>query len=150
MSKEKEAFDILLQHIETETDWSDYEKVKNAHKTVEEALKRLEAIDNAEPSEALNDLEFICKILNEKRIDVKWLFKKDYNTIKQALLQGQKEHRALEIIKEKRVVCDLFWNDFVDNGFGYHYYLEKWYKFQSTDNKKLTEEEFNLLKEVLE
>ena len=150
MSKEKEAFDILLQHIETETDWSDYEKVKNAHKTVEEALKRLEAIDNAEPSEALNDLEFICKILNEKRIDVKWLFKKDYNTIKNALLKAQKDRKALEIIKEKRVVCDLFWNDFVDNGFGYHYYLEKWYKFQSTDNKKLTEEEFNLLKEVLE
>ena len=62
----------------------------------------------------------------------------------------EKSLKALEIIKEKRVACDLFWNDFVDNGFGYHYYLEKWYKFQSTDNKKLTEEEFNLLKEVLE
>ena len=127
-----------------------YEKVILPLEEYQKMCNRLEAIDNANPSEALNGLEFICKILNEKRIDVKWLFKKDYNTIKNALLKAQKDRKALEIIKEKRVVCDLFWNDFVDNGFGYHYYLEKWYKFQSTDNKKLTEEEFNLLKEVLE
>ena len=127
-----------------------YEKVILPLEEYQKMCNRLESIDNANPNEALNGLEFICKILNEKRIDVKWLFKKDYNTIKQALLQAQKDRKALEIIKEKNVACDLFWNDFVDNGFGYHYYLEKWYKFQSTDNKKLTEEEFNLLKEVVE
>ena len=145
MSKEKEAFDILLQHIETETDWSDYEKVKNAHKTVEETLKRLEAIDNAEPSEALNDLEFICKILNEKRIDVKWLFKKDYNTIKNALLKAQKDRKALEIIKEKNVACDLLTNPDVMDYKKYNSHCDK-YDFIVP----LTEEEFNLLKEVLE
>ena len=141
--------DGLLKRYEGKTDYNIY-ITKDWLLEIKQCLKRLEAIDNAEPSEALNGLEFICKILNEKRIDVKWLFKKDYNTIKQALLQAQKDRKALEIIKEKNVACDLFWNDFVDNGFGYHYYLEKWYKFQSTDNKKLTEEEFNLLKEVLE
>ena len=33
----------------------------------------------------LEALEFICKILKEKGIDIKWLFKEQYNTIKQAL-----------------------------------------------------------------
>ena len=37
--------------------------------------------------EALKGLEYICKILNEKSIDIKWLFKEEYNTIKQALLK---------------------------------------------------------------
>ena len=58
--------------------------------------------------------------------------------------------KVLEIIKEKRVNVGLFWNDFVDNGFGYHYYLEKWYKYQSTDKQKLIEEDFELLRGWLE
>lgn len=41
-------------------------------------------------SEALEALEYICKILNEKSIDIKWLFKEDYNTIKQALQELDK------------------------------------------------------------
>lgn len=58
-------------------------------------MPSLEQIDNANPSEALNRLEYICKILNEKRIDIKWLFKEDYNTIKQALLKIQEQEEEL-------------------------------------------------------
>ena len=122
-----------------------YEKVILPLEEYQKMCNRLEAIDNANPSEALNGLEFICKILNEKRIDVKWLFKKDYNTIKQALLQGQKEHRALEIIKEKRVACDLLTNPDVMDYKKYNSHCDK-YDFIVP----LTEEEFNLLKEVVE
>ena len=78
---------------------------------IEQALERLEAIDNANPSEALNGLEFICKILNEKRIDVKWLFKKDYNTIKQALLKAQEDEKL------KVDICEMFG---LDNLFPYN------------------------------
>ena len=129
-----------------------YEKVILPLEEYQKMCNRLESIDNAEPSEALECLEYIksqspiCYDNDGKFYE----FEKEFDTIKQALLKAQKDRKALEIIKEKRVNVDLFWNDFVDNGFGYHYYLEKWYKFQSTDNKKLTEEEFNLLKEVLE
>ena len=63
--------------------------------------------------------------------------------------QSTNQKKVLGILKEKRVNVDLFWNDFVDNGFGYHYYLEKWYKYQSTDEQQLTEEEFDLLKRWL-
>lgn len=83
------------------------------------ALQRLEAIDNAKPNEALKGLEFICKILNEKGIDVKWLFKKDYNTIKQALQKAQQFDKAYEDVKalpleslietyKKDIVLDIF------------------------------------------
>lgn len=67
-------------------------------------LKRLEAIDNANPSEALNSLEYICKILNEKRIDIKWLFEKEYNTIKQALLKAQEQEKVLETVKADLII----------------------------------------------
>ena len=74
----------------------------------------------------------------------------DIKTEKENLeLKAQEQEKVLSIIKEKRVNVDLFWNDFIDNGFGYHYYLEKWYKYQSTDKQKLTEEEFDLLKRWL-
>ena len=102
-------------------------------------------LETLEPSKALNGLEFICKILNEKRIDVKWLFKKDYNTIKNALLKAQKDRKALEIIKEKRVACDLLTNPNVMDYKKYNSHCDK-YDFIVP----LTEEEFNLLKEVLE
>ena len=81
------------------------------------------------------------------------IFEKTYEQPKQyvdELKLVEKKLKALEIIKEKRVNVDLFWKNFVYNGFGYHYYLEKWYKYQSTDKQKLTEEEFDLLKEMLE
>ncbi len=71
-------------------------------KQVEELIKdleRLEAIDNAKPSDAIDRLDYICKILNEKRIDIKWLFKEDYNTITHALLKAQEQDKILQQLK---------------------------------------------------
>ena len=88
-----------------------YEKVILPLEEYQKMCNRLEAIDNANPSEALNGLEFICKILNEKRIDVKWLFKKDYNTIKNALLKAQEDEKL------KVDICEMFG---LDNLFPYN------------------------------
>ena len=68
-------------------------QIKEALNTIQ---NRLESIDNAEPSEAIKHLEFICKILKEKGIDIKWLFKEDYNAIKQALLKAQEPKQYLK------------------------------------------------------
>ena len=95
MSKELEAFKKVKNNSSKE--------VVEAFDIIEKGLQRLEAIDNAKPSEALNGLEYICKILNEKRIDIKWLFKGDYDTIKQALLKAQEQEKVLNIIKEYQV-----------------------------------------------
>ena len=72
-----------------------FEKAQRYFDIVEEALQRLEAIENTEPSEAMKHLDFICKILKEKRIDIKWLFKEDYNTIIQALQRLNKYEQVL-------------------------------------------------------
>ena len=102
-----------------------------------EALQRLESLDNAKPSEALNGLEYICKILNEKRIDVKWLFKNDYNTIKKTLLKSQEQEKVLEIIINKNVEMWLL-KDSVT--------LEQYNNRIHSGCGKLTPEEFDTLK----
>ena len=62
--------------------------------------------------------------------------------IKQALLEAQKEHKALEIIKEKEVNMQVF-NQCED--------VETYNKvYIKQKDRQLTQEEFSLLKEVLE
>lgn len=94
-----------------------------------------------------------------KRIDMKnYITEREhkifYSVVEQALLKAEKEHKALEIIKEKRVNVGTFihftkvlkkdyeqckaTNDIVFCNICY------------TEKEFLTKEEFNLLKEVLE
>ena len=87
MSKEYlEAFGRITSHTEYDND-SSYDSLnfEDDCKLVDEALERLEEIDNADSSEAIKHMEFICKILKEKGIDVKWVFKEDYKIIIHAL-----------------------------------------------------------------
>jgi len=105
MSKELEALERLYCSGNLQLDYVLSNKHKQDYESIEQALERLEAIDNADPSEALNCLEFICKILNEKRIDVKWLFKHDYNIIIQALqrlksIENANLSKALECLEK--------------------------------------------------
>ena len=115
--------------------------------------QKLEQIDNANPSkalEAIKELRYIVlKFCEDNNKQDNYCIEL-CDTIKQALIKAQEQEKVLKIIKEKRINIDLFWNNFVDNGFGYHYYLEKWYKYQSTDKQKLTQEEFALLKRYLD
>ena len=184
MSKEYlEAFKNLKQELYYSP--NQIPDIDKWHEIIEQALERLESIENAEPSEAIKHMEFICKILKEKGIDVKWVFKEDYTTIKQALLKLQelanenellkafiadcekgdtplksalfrekkenaelkKKARAFEIIKEKRIDIESFYSSFIERDFNYDFYSSF---YGSYGRDKLTKEEFNLLKEVLE
>ena len=86
----------------------------------QQGLQRLEAIDNANPSEALkyvngkiadleDDLQHYTMVEKDKckeffiREDLK-----QFTNIQQALLKSQKQEKALEIIKKKRVDVPLF------------------------------------------
>ena len=112
---------------------------------VESALNRLETIDNAEPSEALECLMYLKAEFRD--------YPSAFNSIKNALLKAQKEHKALEIIKEKNVNMFGFKRDIkqLGNRFTYKYYQSNLGNYHSGFNiQELTEEEFNLLKEVLE
>ena len=104
----------------------------------------LKSIDNANPSEALEGLEsYINNIIFAKDlINQKQQLLTNITIIKQALLEAQKEHKALEIIKKTKNIKVSFY----ENGSGKHYKIE----FDKTRNQTITEEEFETLKEVLE
>lgn len=150
---------------------------KNAHKMsfndnlgfdltfayLDKELQRLEAIENAKPSKALDGLEYICEILKEKRIiDIKWVFKNEYNTIKQALLKAQEKDKVIEIIKKKCLYNDNL--NYVAVCINYDMYKEKMSEKHDTkviktnwDDKVLldclkllTKEEFELLKRYID
>ena len=95
MSKEYlEAFGRITLHTEYDNDSSyDSLQFEDDCNLADEALQRLEQIDNADPGKAMECLEYICEILNEKRIDIKWLFKEDYNTIKNTLIKAQEQEK---------------------------------------------------------
>ena len=101
-------------------------------------------IKTANTSEALECLEEIKSYF--PFVDLgkgkEYVCEKEFNTIKQALLKSEKEHKALEIIKEKEVNMQVF-NQCED--------VETYNKvYIKQKDRQLTEEQFNLLKEVLE
>ena len=72
---------------------------------IKQALQRLESIDNAKPSEALEDLDdFKNGLVNKETgmimFNQVW-FKNQIDTIKQALSKAQELEKVLNIIKEK-------------------------------------------------
>lgn len=181
MSKELESFEIIRQSLsfvnhENEI-INDYEEECNI---IEKALKRLEAIDNANPSEALKCLE---NWYNTQSPRIKmYEYELHYRVIKQALIQAEhdkkllkiyeqenenlfnnivdkeKKELAFDIIKEKCLTnCNLA---LVKDNVHYEnyckefeYFLNKYNEspngFEITKEDLLTEEEFDLLKEVL-
>jgi len=108
-----------------------YEKVILPYEEYQKMCNRLESIDNANPSEALNVLK-----ATEKYTGI------DLTVVKQALLKVQKEHKLLEIIKPSlRLVgnCLQAKAPFVDD---YHPWV---FIKEITD-----EEELKLLRRMLE
>lgn len=109
---------------------------------IKKALQRLETLDNAKPSEALECLEKVNDYLNNV-YDYKEIIeevKKDINTIKQALLKAQEQEKVLEIIKEKYV--DFFQFPCCRNVYEYN-------DLKFSKHEKITQEEFDTLKRWL-
>lgn len=141
MSKEFEALERLAMpddlHIkECEklgiSPTQDYEIIK-------ETLQRLETIDNSNPSEALEYLEDLRDYLLRDRVNISST--KNYNIIKNYILKAQEQEKVLKIIKEKGV----------DVGYLQTCKTLKEYNSSCWDdeedfNKRLTQEEFDLLK----
>lgn len=104
------------------------------YKLLQEALQRLEAIDNAKPSEALVYVEDL-RIENDALIDLKDTTgydadtqriyvgrlkdkEKEINTIKQALLKSQEQEKENELLKE--IIKSFF-----DRGCPLHQYTDR-------------------------
>lgn len=115
MSKELEAFSKERQALDELYDVAgNIQNLKEDYIILKTALNRLEAIDNANPSEALKDLERIGNdyFLGSKDCLVKKIYKKEYNTIKQALLNQQEQEKFFD---DKLV----FKNGCIMSGFDY-------------------------------
>ena len=129
-------------------------KDEEEYKILKQALQHLEFIDNANPSEALEYLEKVKShfrvidqdiLMKEKKFEYIWLKPYDEycDTIKQALLKAQEQEKVLSIIKEKNV--DIFFIKFCKAVEKYNLEICK----NSSFAYGLTEEEFELLKEIL-
>ncbi len=132
--KELEALNYVWYNYYTEELSQD--EVKEIEKNlniVQDGLKRLEAIDNAKPSEAMECLERIIITKPYKTFDE---FDNDYKTIKQYILKAQELEKVLEIIKEKNVLI---------NGLKHSMTLGLYNKCLD-DDMILTQDEFELLK----
>ena len=116
-----------------------------------EAIKNTDVIDNytslkndnANFNEALECLECLnCEPEDYRSNDRA----KDYDTIKNYILKSQEEHRSLEILNKNRIDIESFYTTFIDNSYNYKFYE---ISYGTYGKYKLTEEEFNLLKGIL-
>lgn len=130
-----------LEEIKSYFDWGFMKEAKKAFtpnlETIKQALQRLESIDNANPSEALECLEKLSKSMPQYDSWIKYI-----DTIKEALLkaeQDKKKTRCWDIVVKKNV--DMLLIKKYDNVSDYNSAV--WL----SGRDKLTEEEFNLLKE---
>ena len=153
MSKEYlEALKRIRQETCPATYMADFDK-NECCDVIEQALQRLEAIDNANPSEALEGLEEIIDNLDDYAdFEIKQEANEYIDIIKQALLKAQepkqyvdelklveKKLKALEIIKEKNVdIYQIKYMETLDD-----------YNSVRGEEDRLTEEEFSLLKGIL-
>ena len=123
---------------------NDMEHYRNLRGNVSTIERYLEAIDNANPSEALECLEEIGKTLmftDYETLESKTLSEvmpNYYRKCKQALLKAQEQEKALDIIFKKNVnIVMLKVSENVESYNITYFDKPKW---------QLTEEEFDLLK----
>ena len=144
----KEFEDLLIEFDEmgfepTTLCENPQEEVKSFRNRLKQALTELQAIKNAKPSEALKSLEEIGNIRGgsfDFNLTLKRQFPNEYETIEQALLKAEKLEKVLEIIKNKCV--DIYLLKSVSE-------VEKYNKLIGLRGMELTQEEFNILKEML-
>ena len=134
MDKGLEALERIRQDINAYNDYrNDFEDLK----VIEQAFLELQAIKNAEPSEALECLKNIEEIGKDCLDDCcdTW-----FNIIRQTLLKAQDQEKALNTTKEKNVNCQ---------GLMACKTVEEYNESSNYFLHKLTQEEFDLLKRYL-
>jgi hypothetical protein len=143
-NKEFEA----LNELEEELKWAHNDGVtltkydEKRFNVIKQALLELKEIKEAKPSEALERIN--CEIIEDYPTGnfLVGMTPEEHSAIKQALTTKSKKEQAFDIIKEKQVDVGYF----ITCGS-----LEEYNVccFDESVNKKLTQEEFNLLKEAI-
>ena len=104
--------------------------------------KRMLAIDNAKPSEALECLHKIARKVELADYDDYWEVRYAHSKVEQALIKAQEQEKVLKILKEKNVNIGLV------KVLGSVEQYNQTYVYDNMRNVKwcLTQEEFDLLK----
>ena len=92
MSKELDYLDKILN----------YQPLTLVERTIIECIKekvqRAEAIDNANPSEALENLKYLKNLTKVKDVlNVPW-WNESYEIVEKALLKAEKEHNSINLL----------------------------------------------------
>lgn len=134
-----------LEHLKIIEDWAnehhDSKEVWEHSIPIQEALKRLKAIDNANLSEALE----LLRMIKFKSINAGYNYGFGcWNKIEQTLIKAQEQKKVLEILFKKQVDLGWLWyciHECVNS-------LNEYNKKMPIEKFKLTEEEFDLLREA--
>ena len=149
MTKEFEALAFIKEKFAyLEYNCENYNIPKEELDILQNALNELKAIKEAKPSEAFKELnEIIEYITEDKKVKYKSTILFDCEIIKQSLLKAQKLEKAWEIVRKKRVdFYILSIRNTVEDYNGLYYDIHNSYDVVSY---LLTQEEFDLLKEML-
>lgn len=154
MNKEQEA----LKELYINSHFTDESKRDRYYDLIQQALLELKAIKEAKPSEAVENiiqalnhtLEVSNKarlVLNEEPVSVNWNEVSEIKIIKQALIKGQEQEKALKLITSDK--CDFIpLNKF--KNWTYDLYV-RWFDLNHYDVKYLlAQEEFDLIKRRVE
>ena len=138
-----------LEHLKILEDWANEnhnsKEVYEHSIPVQEALERLEAIDNVKPSEALKCLETLGSVCPEEDVSAKEIFYEEYDTIKQSLQKAEEKNDkeiAFDLIDIKNVDIKLLkWAYPSVEAYNVKVRTEKDYWWR----EELTQEEFEFL-----
>lgn len=139
VSKELEALEKGI--IEFEKDLEDdcnNEWLKRVVAGMKKCYQRLEAIDNANPSEAMKC--FFRLGHNHREEYINGRHKEDYSIIEQYILKAQEQEKVLKIMFTK--IVSIFQLSCCKN-------VNEYNDLKFNDNEKLTKEEFELLRRYL-
>lgn len=144
MSKEYiEAFERMTEHLDLEDEYS-YNQERKDEEIIKKSLQRLESIDNANPNEAMKSLE---KIKDNFGCDLAYYnLSLEYEIVEQALLKAQEQVKVLSILKEKCVSVWYLMKSKTVEEYNSYLYIKV---IEDTKNFILTQEEYDLLREVL-
>ena len=100
---------IIVTDTFTKHKYDYYERELQTLESIEQALKRLESIDNANPSEALKCLEKIAKQIELDEDTDYWEIRNAHKTVENALIKAEKEHNSINLLMQ-----ELDCKDFAD------------------------------------
>lgn len=115
-------------------------QINEALDTIKQSLLELKQIKDTEPSDALKCVD----VLKEEGCITTLVQGKILETIRQYILKAQEMERVLKIINKKEVNVNTLINCIIGAIEPLEFYNEK-----VSENLKLTQQEFDLLKEVL-